>query len=108
MTRKRRMTEQNESPVFDGESTEETVDVHFGDVEVEDYEDVEVAPPLEGDEGFVLSAEELMLAKKLTGSPILVSEDELEIYQRLAKFNVAADFGDEGFARGFKWKQHCV
>lgn len=48
---------------------------------------------------------DLTLAKVLTGSPFQV--DDVEAHERLVGFGVAAHFGDEGYARGHKWRQWC-
>ena len=39
----------------------------------------------------------------LAGTPGTFDSESLELLQRLARYGIAADFGDEGYARGYKW-----
>lgn len=47
----------------------------------------------------------LELAKRLEGSPVVFGENYQAALKVLVKEGVAADFGDEGHARGHKWRQ---
>ena len=44
------------------------------------------------------------LAKQLTGSPVIFGENYQAALGRLVEQGIAADFGDEGYARGCKWR----
>ena len=39
----------------------------------------------------------------LAGTPITYDSECIAVLQRLTRFGIAADFGADGYARGFKW-----
>jgi len=43
------------------------------------------------------------LIAQLQGTPKQFNADEVAILKQLAKQGIAADFGDDGWARGYKW-----
>ena len=45
------------------------------------------------------------LAKQLTGTPQVFTEDKIADLEVLEKLNIAANFGVAGWGRGFAWKQ---
>ena len=45
------------------------------------------------------------LAKKLDGHPIVFEEKYQEALKRLVSKGIAADFGEDGHARGHKWRR---
>lgn len=47
--------------------------------------------------------EELELSKQLEGSPKQFDEASVELLKHLCQLGIAADFGAEGYGRGFKW-----
>ena len=86
---------------------EQKVEASIDEMEASDeqpIENVEVEPfptPL------TVSKELLTIAKTLTGKPIQVPEESLSDYDQLVELGIAANFGNDGYARGYKWKQYC-
>ena len=50
---------------------------------------------------------ELVIAKQLSGHPKQFNNIEKEILESLVRKNIAADFGNEGYARGYRWHELC-
>lgn len=51
--------------------------------------------------------EEVAFAKQLTGSPQHFDQASVALIAACVAKGLAADFGAEGYARGFKWHLHC-
>lgn len=51
-----------------------------------------------------VSTPNMTLAKQLTGTPKHFSKEHQRDLEYLVELNIAADFGDEGFARGSEWR----
>lgn len=51
--------------------------------------------------------EEVAFAKQLTGSPQHFDQSSVALIAACVAKGLAADFGAEGYARGFKWHLHC-
>ena len=51
-----------------------------------------------------LTAEELAIAKNLKGKPEKAPKSQTDTLNKLVELNIAANFGDEGYGRGYKWK----
>lgn len=82
-------------------SSEEIVEEVFDENEI--VEDVE--------EGYTESpavdyppVSDMELAKQLKGHPVLFGSNYSEALARLVEQGIAADFGEDGHARGHKWR----
>jgi hypothetical protein len=67
--------------------------------EIENAEPVVVETP-------VTAIEERSIAKQLEGNPHPFDAASVRVLKCLAERNIAADFGDSGWARGCNWKTY--
>jgi len=90
-TKKSSKSKKSEAPVDTFQRYTETVEEMLNEVTIQDI----VVPSTSSD---------MKLAKQLTGTPVIFGENHQAALERLVSEGIAADFGDEGHARGFKWR----
>jgi len=89
-TKKTKKSRKSETPVDDLQGYTETVEEMLDKVSIP--------------ETLVVTSSDLKLARQLTGRPIVFDEDCQAALERLVSEGIAADFGDDGHARGYKWR----
>lgn len=52
------------------------------------------------------SIEALNMARQLLGHPHVYGKEQEPLLRELQRFGIACDFGDEGWARGFRWHEY--
>lgn len=73
-------------------------------IEVEEEDSVEVEEFVET-VATAVSSPNMELAMQLEGSPKHFGEQHHRDLEYLVELNIAANFGDEGFARGSEWRK---